>query len=69
MSYWPTRWNSCWAVGSQKAAMVAPARLFAVPNWAMPVTVKVCGGPISRIRTCSPTWKWYLDAVPASTTT
>ena len=31
--------------------------------------MNVWGGPSSRIRTRSPTWKWYLDAVPASTTT
>ena len=68
-SYCPTRSNSCWAVGSQKAAMVAPARLLAVPNRTMPEMVKVCGGPASRIRTCSPTVKWYFCAVPASTTT
>ena len=31
VSYWPTRLNSCWAVGSQKAAIVAPASS-GVPN-------------------------------------
>src|ERR1019366_7525805 len=35
----------------------------------MPQTVKVCGGPARRMRTWSPTAKWYLSAVPASTTT
>ena len=69
MSYWPTRSKSFWAVGRSKAAMVAPARLSAVPKPTMPVRVKVWGGPISRTRTRSPMWKWYLAAVEASMTT
>ena len=68
-SYWPTRLKSFWAVGRSKAAMVAPARLLAVPKRTMPDRVKVCGGPISSTRTRSPMWKWYLVAVDASMTT
>ena len=41
----PVSWAMACAVGSVNAASVAPARLFAVPNWAMPVMVKVRGGP------------------------
>ncbi len=51
------------------AASVAPARLFAVPNLAMPVMVNVCVGPWSRIRTRSPTENPYFCAVPRSMTT
>ena len=65
----PTRPNSRWAVGRSNAARVAPARLSAVPNRTNPVMTKVCGGPMSRIRTWSPTAKWYFCAVPASMTT
>ncbi len=69
-SNWATSPNSAWAVGTSNAANVAPARLSAVPNLAMPVMVKVpvgsCG---SRIRTCWPTEKWYFCAVPRSMTT
>ena len=68
-SRWPVSPNSCWAVGSENAASVAPARLSAVPNRTMPVRVKVRGGPASRIRTCWPRVKWYFWAVPASMTT
>ena len=57
------------AVGSVNAASVAPARLLAVPNWAMPVMVKVRGGPADRMRTRWPTAKRYFCAVPASITT
>ena len=46
--------------------MVAPARLSAVPNFTIPVMVKVCGGPVSRTRTRWPTAKWYFFAVPSS---
>ena len=35
----------------------------------MPEMVNVRGGPMRRIRTRSPTWKWYLVAVPASMAT
>ena len=41
----PTSLNSFWAVGTSKAASVAPARLSAVPNLKMPEMVKV------RVRT------------------
>ena len=45
------------AVGSVNAARVAPARLSAVPNWAIPVIVNVCAAcePAVRTRTCWPT--------------
>jgi hypothetical protein len=68
-SNWPDSPNSCWAVGSENAARVAPARLSAVPNCTMPVRVKVWVGPSSRMRTCWPTLKWYFWAVPASIST
>ena len=51
------------------AARVAPARLFADPNWAMPVMVNVRVGPADRMRTRCPTVKSYFCAVPASITT
>ncbi len=35
----PVSWAMACAVGSVNAASVAPARLFAVPNWTMPVMV------------------------------
>ncbi len=35
----PVSWTTACAVGSVNAARVAPARLFAEPNWAMPVMV------------------------------
>ena len=60
----PTRPSSVCAVGRLNAASVAPARLLAVPNLAIPVMVKVCGGPGRRMRTRSPTAKWYFCAVP-----
>ncbi len=54
----PTRLNRLWAVGRSKAAIVAPARLLAVPNFTNPEMVKVWGGTDCRmIRTCSPTAK------------
>ena len=56
-------------MGRSKAAMVAPARLSAVPNLTRPEMVKVCGGPDRRTRTWSPTLKWYFWAVPSSITT
>ena len=67
--YRPTRSNKLWAVGRSNAASVAPARLSAVPNVTRPEMVKVCGGPCNRMRTWSPTTKWYLVAVPSSMTT
>ena len=36
------------AVGRSKPAIVAPARLSAVPNVTMPVIVNVCGGPVEQ---------------------
>ena len=47
------------AVGSVNAARVAPARLPAVPNWAIPVIVNAWAdfSPPPRIRTCWPTLK------------
>ncbi len=66
----PVSWAMACAVGSVNAARVAPARLFAVPNWAMPVMVKDRGGsPAEMTRTRWPTAKWYFCAVPASITT
>ena len=65
----PASWRTACAVGSVNAARVAPARLFAVPNWAMPVMVNVRGGPAKRMRTRCPTVKSYFWAVPASITT
>ena len=66
----PVSWAMACAVGSVNAASVAPARLFAVPNWVMPVMVKNRGGsPAEMTRTCWPTAKWYFCAVPASITT
>ena len=35
----------------------------------MPEMVKVSGGPGSKTLTESPTWKWYLVAVPSSMAT
>ena len=66
---WPSSPKSRWAVGRLNAAMVAPARLSAVPNPTIPERVKVCGEPGNRIRTWLPTLKWYLRAVPWSITT
>src|ERR1700676_3634245 len=66
---WPGSPRICWAVGRSKAARVAPARLLAVPKVTMAEMVKVWGGPMRRIFTRSPTWKWYLVAVPASMAT
>ena len=68
-SSWPVSWAMACAVGSVNAARVAPARLFAVPNSAMPVMVNVWVGPAVRMRTCWPTEKSYFCAVPASITT
>ncbi len=65
----PTSPRILCAVGSSKAASVAPARLFAVPKRVSPEMVKVCVGPRSRIRTCWPTEKPYFLAVPRSITT
>ena len=65
----PVSWTMACAVGSVNAARVAPARLSAVPNWTMPVMVKVWGGPADRMRTRCPTVKSYFCAVPASITT
>ncbi len=47
------------AVGSVNAARVCPARLSAVPNWAIPVIVNVCAdfSPLPRISTRWPTLK------------
>ncbi len=50
----PVSWAMACAVGSVNAARVAPARLFAVPNSAMPVMVNVWVGPVVRTRTCWP---------------
>ncbi len=68
-SNWPGCPNSACAVGMSNAASVAPARLFAVPNLAMPVMVNVRVGPFNRIRTRSPTENPYFCAVPRSITT
>ena len=68
-SSWPASWRTAWAVGSVNAARVAPARLPADPNSAMPLMVNVPGAPASRMRTRCPTAKSYLLAVPASITT
>jgi hypothetical protein len=38
-SSWPVFWATAYAVGNVNAARVAPARLFAEANWAMPVMV------------------------------
>ena len=65
----PTSWRTACAVGSVNAARDAPARLFADPNWAMPVMVNVRGGPANRMRTRCPTVNPYFCAVPASITT
>jgi hypothetical protein len=65
----PVSWAMACAVGSVNAARVAPARLFAVPNSAMPAMVNVRVGPAVRMRTCCPTLKSYFWAVPASITT
>ena len=65
----PTSPRTAWAVGTSKAATVAPARFLTVPKRAMPVMVKVLGAPVRRIRTRSPTLKPYLSAVPSSITT
>ena len=63
-SNWPTSPISACAVGMSNAASVAPARLSAVPNFAMPVMVNVCVGPCNKIRTRSPTENPYFCAVP-----
>ena len=68
-SSWPVSWTTCCAVGSVNAARVAPARLLADPNWAMPVMVYVRTGPADKMRTRWPTVKSYFCAVPASITT
>jgi len=65
----PTSWATACAVGSVNAASVAPARLFADPNWAMPLMVYVLGGRADKMRTGCPTVKPYFCAVPASITT
>ncbi len=65
----PASWIACCAVGRVNAARVDPARLLAVPNWAMPLIVKVRDGPANRMRTRWPTVKSYSCAVPASITT
>ena len=69
LSSLPVSWAMACTVGSVNAARVAPARLFAVPNSAMPVMVNVWVGPVVRMRTCCPTEKSYFCAVPASITT
>jgi hypothetical protein len=66
---WPVSPSTCCAVGSVNAARVAPAMLFAVPNWAMPVIVNVRGCPAKRIFTRWPTENPNWCAVPASITT
>ena len=66
----PGSWAMACAVGSVNAASVAPARLLAVPNCAMPVMVKNRGGsPAEMILTRWPAVKPYFVAVPASITT
>ena len=65
----PTSSSTTCAVGRVKAATVTPARLSAVPNWTIPVMVKLRVGPPKRMRTCWPTLKWYFLAVPASINT
>ena len=69
VSSWPGSRTTACAVGSVNAARVAPARLLAVPNWAMPEMVNVRGGPAIRMLTRWPTVKSYFCAVPASITT
>jgi hypothetical protein len=68
-SNWPGSWATACAVGSVNAARLAPARLPADPNSAMPVMVNVRIAPADKIRTRCPTAKPYLLAVPASITT
>ncbi len=51
LSNWPTSPMRAWAVGTVNAARVAPARLLAVPNRAMPLMVNVSDPPASRILT------------------
>ena len=68
-SNWPGSWSTACAVGSVNAARLAPARLPADPNSAMPLMVNVRGAPANRMRTRCPTVKSYLLAVPASITT
>ena len=50
----PISWAMACAVGSVNAARVAPARLFAVPNSAMPVMVNVWVAPAVRIGPADP---------------
>ena len=57
-SSWPTSWIACCAVGRVNAARVDPARLLAVPNWAMPLIVKVRDDAPNRMRTRPPAVKW-----------
>ncbi len=68
-SNWPGSCSTACAVGSVNAARLAPARLPADPNSAMPLMVNVRGAPAERTRTRCPTVKSYLLAVPASITT
>ncbi len=58
-----------WAVARSKSASVAPPRLSAEPNPAIPTTRNVSGGPWKRIVSSSPTAIVFADAVPASITT
>ena len=61
--------STCCAVARSKVAMVAPARLSASPNPAIPDTVNCRGPSASRIVTGSPGAKPCFAAVAASSTT
>ena len=60
--------KSC-AVFRSNRASVAPPRLSAVPKPVMPEIVKVRTPSGPTMSMDSPSVRWYLDAVPASTTT
>ncbi len=65
----PTLSSTFCAVGVSNSARVAPARLSASPNPAMPEMVNACWPPTKLIVIFWPTVRLYLLAVPASTTT
>ncbi len=65
----PSLPKTCWAVGVSNSASVAPPRLSAVPNPAIPTIRNSRDGPWNRILIVWPTESSYFFAVAASTAT
>ena len=67
-SNFPPPFSTVCAVTGSNATSVAPARLSAVPNLAMPTIVACIDGPWSSTVTWSPRWRSLASAVCRSTT-